>query len=147
MQYIYDDGASGGMAAYGRLDEVIYPNGRTLAYGYGPAGGMDDVLSRIATIAAERGYLQSAEPVSLTARAFEQEWGLDGTGNWAAFNEDLDGTGWDLEQTRQHNAANELTGATDWAAPAHDLAGNMTALPKRATKRTAKGPRKSKRRK
>ncbi len=84
-------------------------------------------------IAGTRGNLVDGQNGKEIADAvFAQDWGLDGTGNWAAFNEDLDGTGWDLEQTRQHNAANELTGATDWAAPAHDLAGNMTALPKPA---------------
>ncbi len=106
----------------------VVAHGESLAFD--EVYGLDD-LGRL--IAAERGYLQSIDPVSLTARAFEQEWGLDGTGNWAEFNEDLDGTGWDLQQTREHNAANEVTGATDWAAPAHDRAGNMTAMPKPAS--------------
>jgi YD repeat-containing protein len=30
---------------------VIYPNGRDVSYGYGSAGSIDDVLSRVATIA------------------------------------------------------------------------------------------------
>ena len=46
VQYTYADGATGGVAAYVRMTDVIYPNGRDISYSYGTAGGMDDILSR-----------------------------------------------------------------------------------------------------
>jgi len=54
------------------------------------------------------------------------QWSLDAAGNWAGYQVDANGDGdyldeEDLDQTRAHNAANELTGITgvlvqrDWA--------------------------------
>ncbi|MEX0885471.1 MAG: hypothetical protein WD009_03435 [Phycisphaeraceae bacterium] len=70
--------------------------------------------------------------------AFRQNWLLDGLGNWAGFDEDLDGgggSGWDLEQTRAHSDANEITSTTEttgsaWAGTDHDAAGNMVEMPR-----------------
>ena len=42
--------ASGGIAKYVRLTDVIYPNGRDVEYGYGTAGEADDIMSRVQTI-------------------------------------------------------------------------------------------------
>ncbi len=50
VQYTYADGASDGVAKYARLSNVVYPNGRNLHYGYGTAGAIDDIMSRLATI-------------------------------------------------------------------------------------------------
>ena len=60
-----------------------------------------------------------------------QAWDLDALGNWAGFNDAAAG----LEQTREHNAANEVvslgqgTGQAQWIDPVHDAAGNMTQAP------------------
>ena len=50
VYYEYDDGAVGGVAKYVRLADVLYPNGREVDYGYGTAGAIDDIMSRLATI-------------------------------------------------------------------------------------------------
>jgi RHS repeat-associated protein len=56
VQYVYADGSQGsGVAAYLRLTDVIYPNGRDVQYGYGMAGSTDDVLGQVATIAGSDG--------------------------------------------------------------------------------------------
>jgi RHS repeat-associated protein len=56
VQYVYDDGSQGsGVAAYLRLTDVIYPNGRDLEYGYGTPGSTDDVLDQVAMIAGSDG--------------------------------------------------------------------------------------------
>ena len=57
VQYDYEDGASGGVAKYVRLDAITYPNGREISYGYGSTGAIDDVMSRLATIADTSGTL------------------------------------------------------------------------------------------
>jgi len=88
-------------------------------------------------IAADRGNLNATKDgiVNGTA-AFSQDCGLDATGNWDSFDEDADGNGTnELVQTRDHNEVNETgtigaTTGTNWADPAHDRAGNMTAMPK-----------------
>ena len=50
VQYVYDDGATGGVASHLRMTDIIYPNGRDISYSYGTAGGADDVLSRMYVI-------------------------------------------------------------------------------------------------
>jgi RHS repeat-associated protein len=50
VQYTYADGATDGVAAYLRLTDIIYPNGRDVVYGYGDSGSTDDVLSRVESI-------------------------------------------------------------------------------------------------
>ena len=45
VQYVYDDGATGGVASHLRMTDIIYPNGRDISYSYGTAGGADDILS------------------------------------------------------------------------------------------------------
>ncbi len=78
----------------------------------------------------QRGQL-NANKDAILSKAFAEDWGLDATGNWSAFRQDLDGNGtWDLDQARAHNKANEVTSASSWATPSHDRAGNMVALPK-----------------
>ena len=74
--------------------------------------------------------------------AFKQDWGLDQLGNWATFNEDIDGDGDDdLVQDRAANTANEITDigiapdgtGADWINPVYDAAGNMTQIPQADT--------------
>lgn len=89
-----------------------------------PAGATDldekytyDGLNRLTN--TDRGTLSGGD---ITAPTFEQDWTLDGVGNWTTFNDN--GT----SQTRTHNAANEITnipGASPTTNTAHDAAGNM----------------------
>jgi hypothetical protein len=61
------------------------------------------------------------------------EWSLEALGNWKEFKEDAgDGSEWDLDQDRTHNAVNEMTGITggSWIVPGYDAAGNMLSGPK-----------------
>ena len=69
-------------------------------------------------------------------RNFEQNWSLDQLGNWPGFKErDTDtGSTWDLEQVREHNAANEITDLDNTTGPPwdelqHDAAGNIRVMP------------------
>ena len=79
---------------------------------------------------------------AITTKKFEQQWKLDQLGNWEEFDQDDNGNGtWDLEQSRTHNVANELTAVSlqsggagaNWADPAFDAAGNMTTIPQPAS--------------
>ena len=82
----------------------------------------------------KRGTLNGTQ-TAITSGTFEQQWGLDSTGNWKTFKQDNDGNGtWELNQTRTTNKANEITGITNsvgaaWATPTYDPAGNMTGIP------------------
>ena len=82
----------------------------------------------------KRGTLNGTQ-TAITSGTFEQQWGLDGTGNWKTFKQDNDGNGtWELNQTRTANKANEITGITNsvgaaWATPTYDPAGNMAGIP------------------
>jgi hypothetical protein len=50
-----------------------------------------------------------SDPDGAGSQDFAQNWTLDGMGNWSEFKQNGDGQGsWDLDQTRQHNAANEI---------------------------------------
>ena len=79
----------------------------------------------------DRGILNSTKD-AVTTKSFAEDWTLDMTRNWAAFKQDTDGDGiWDLNQSRAHNTANEVTQiAGSSAHVAYDSAGNMTSLPK-----------------
>ncbi len=60
VQYDYEDGATGGVAKYVRLDEVVYPDGnRTVDYDYGTTGAIDDIMSRLASIGDGTDYYAS----------------------------------------------------------------------------------------
>jgi RHS repeat-associated protein len=93
-------------------------------YGY-------DGSNRLTTM--KRGQLASL--VSITNLQFQQDWGLDDTGNWQEFNEDSNGDGTnDLVQARTANPVNEITDITNmtgaaWVQPGYDAAGNMTTIP------------------
>ncbi|MBX3436148.1 MAG: RHS repeat-associated core domain-containing protein, partial [Planctomycetaceae bacterium] len=87
--------------------------------------------------AAERGDLNGGK-TAISTLAFAQGYGLDQLNNWANFTEDDDGDAMlDLDQSRDHNDANEITDISEtigpaWATPAHDAAGNMTTIPQPA---------------
>ena len=81
-------------------------------------------------VGLERGQLIAGRD-AITTKTFGEDWALDATGNWTAFRQDLGGDGtWDLDQTRAHNRANEITSASSWTTAAHDRAGNMISMPK-----------------
>jgi RHS repeat-associated protein len=89
---------------------------------------------------AERGNLNTGY-TGLQTKNFGQEWKLDLVGNWdngasAAFSQDNDGNGtWELQQTRDHNKANETTSigaiaGDDWYDPTCATTGNLDTGPK-----------------
>jgi RHS repeat-associated protein len=78
---------------------------------------------------ADRGNLDGSH-TSISSKNFAHEWGLDALGNWSAFKEDNDTDAtWELDQTRSHNKANELSTASSWSTSGHDTRGNMTTAP------------------
>jgi RHS repeat-associated protein len=89
-----------------------------------------------------RGTLNGTQ-TAITTRTFQQQWGLDATGNWQAFKQDTDGNGtWDLVQSRTANKANEITAinnttGTAWVTPGYDRAGNMIGIPNPTISSTA----------
>ena len=97
-----------------------------------------DGLNRLSDF--DRGDL-NANKDGIATLSFAQEWSLKALGNWDNFKEDANGNGTfsdssDLDQTRTHNAANEITdisetaGQTAWATPQQDAMGNITSYPK-----------------
>ena len=82
---------------------------------------------------AERGTLAGSPYSSITSHTKRQNFGLEALGNWREFKDDAgDGSSWDLDQDRTHNAVNETTGITggSWIVPGYDAAGNMLSGPK-----------------
>jgi YD repeat-containing protein len=77
----------------------------------------------------------NAQKTGIASPSFAQSWDLDSTGNWRGFREDTDGDGrWDLDQTRTHSPANEITDIHEtaglaWITPEHDRNGNMVRIP------------------
>ena len=160
-------GTATGYDRFGRAGQMKYTQGATalvdLAYGYDAGSnrvyredmaasaqgqGLDELyghddLSRmnnfqVGTLNANKDAIASGD------LAFEQDWGLDQLGNWATFNEDIDGDGDgddDLVQDRAANTANEITDigiapdgiGADWINPVYDAAGNMTQIPQADT--------------
>jgi RHS repeat-associated protein len=88
----------------------------------------------------QRGQLTGAANAIVSGTlTFAQAWGLDATGNWAAFWENDTGASWNLQQARIANQVNEITRVSGggWVQPAYDAAGNMTAFPQVASPPTA----------
>lgn len=84
----------------------------------------------------QRGRLNGGH-TSISSKTFAQAWTLDATGNWQGFEEAATGGSLTLDQSRDSNTVNEITGITNsvgsaWATPAHDPAGNMTTIPQPA---------------
>jgi hypothetical protein len=79
----------------------------------------------------DRGDL-NANHGAISSKNFAEDWTLDMTGNWPTFKQDTDGNGtWDLNQSRTHDEANEITEITEIAGSsshvAHDRAANVTS--------------------
>jgi RHS repeat-associated protein len=141
-----------GLDRFGRVDNCLWKQSTTtlaqIQYGYDRASNrtwrMDGVLTGYDELYAydglyrltdqKRGTLNGTQ-TAITTGTFEQQWGLDPTGNWKTFKQDNDGNGtWELNQTRTANKVNEITGITNsvgtaWATPTYDGAGNMIGMP------------------
>ena len=88
------------------------------------------------------GVARTHDVATISKVQHTQDWTLGQTGNWLEFKVDSDGdTNLDLDQDRVHNKANEIHHATygsaitestgpSWIDPKHDMAGNMTLMPK-----------------
>jgi RHS repeat-associated protein len=88
--------------------------------------GVDQLVS------LDRGDLNTDKSALVSGtKTFAEAWTLDATGNWLRYRQDTDGDGvWNLDQSRDHNAANEILAiAGSSAHVAHDRAGNMTRIP------------------
>ncbi len=55
VSYTYDDGATGNVAKYSRMIEVVYPSGQQVWYNYPGSGTVGGALSRTGSIAADSG--------------------------------------------------------------------------------------------
>ena len=81
----------------------------------------------------QRGNLNGTKDgLVANSKTFAEDWSLDMTGNWSTYRQDEDGDGnWDLNQSRTHNGANEITQIAGVSIHvAHDRNGNMTKIPK-----------------
>jgi RHS repeat-associated protein len=74
----------------------------------------------------QRGAL-SADNSAIVNANLEQDWDLDETGNWTAFNQRIQTP---LAQTRTHKLDNQIDTIDTWDDPAHDGNGNMTLMPR-----------------
>ncbi len=121
--------------------KVEYSDANGSANTIGVLTGYDEVctydgLQRLSD--QKRGTLNSNQ-TAITSSTFQQQWGLDATGNWGTFKQDTDGNGtWELVQGRSANKANEITNINNttgaaWATPSYDKAGNMIGIPNPAT--------------
>ena len=141
-----------GLDRFGRVDNCQWKKSTTtlaqIQYGYDRASnrtwrkdgiltGYDELYSYDGLYRLtdqKRGTLNGTQ-TAITSGTFEQQWGLDATGNWKTFKQDNDGNGtWELNQTRTANKVNEITGITNsvgtaWATPTYDAAGNMINIP------------------
>ncbi len=97
-----------------------------------------DGLDRLTT--EKRGNLNAGKTDITGTPAYQEVFTLEATGNWRAQVQTTSGTQ-TLNQTRSHNAANEVgtigaTVGTNWIDPVHDLAGNLTQIPQVASEGT-----------
>jgi RHS repeat-associated protein len=112
---------------YSDIDSAIYAsNNRDQVYSY-------DSAHRLKTF--DQGTL-SGSTISGTPTE-EQDWSLDGLGNWSNYVTKTSGTT-DLNQNRTVNPVNEITNITEsigpaWATPGYDAAGSMTTIPQPGT--------------
>ncbi|MBI1370441.1 MAG: hypothetical protein GC162_17535 [Planctomycetes bacterium] len=90
-----------------------------------------DPINRLTNM--QRGTLNGGH-TAVSPLTFEQQWGLDAVGNWATFDQDSSGGGFDLQQQRTHNKVNEITDIAEttgpsWPTPGYDAAGNTNDFP------------------
>ena len=69
VQYAYADGSSNTI----RPTAIIYPNGRNLYFNYGTSGGIDDALSRVASLIDNDGTTHLADYTRIGADTFVQQ--------------------------------------------------------------------------
>ena len=65
--YAFADGSSGNTA---RRTSMTYPDGRVVAFGYGSAGSLDDVLSRVGSVTIQGEGQAAAYTCAGAARSF-----------------------------------------------------------------------------
>jgi RHS repeat-associated protein len=82
VQYAYVDGSANTI----RPTTVKYPNGRVLNYDYGSSGGMDDALSRIASLIDNDGTTHLADYTRLGLNAFVQQDSAQPQITWSLIN-------------------------------------------------------------
>lgn len=108
-----------------RRDEVARSNSAKFddLYGY-------DGLDRLTSM--DRGELNGGNTALVGSPTLTQDWpSLHSTGNWNHFQQGVVGA---LDQTRTHNAANEITNIARtvgdlWPTPGYDDNGNTTSFP------------------
>ncbi len=151
-----------GLDRFGRVVKCLWKHSSTtlaqIQYGYDRASnrtwrkdgvltGYDELYSydglyRLSD--QKRGTLNGTH-TAITSATFQQQWGLDATGNWKTFKQENDGNGtWELNQTRTANKAKEITGisnsvGTAWTTPTYDQTGNMIGIPDVGTTATGAG--------
>ena len=140
-QYTYN--LQGDVASKQNLYKTAYPTSTAPyldeSYTY---DSQDQLLS------LTRGQLNTANDLVFANTAtFQQNWTLDGMGNWANYTVEQ-GTGGNLtpsvDQDRTASAANEIQGLSqtvgNWAAPQYDNGsdgdGNMTTVPQPGSEAT-----------
>jgi RHS repeat-associated protein len=128
VEYIYGDGATGGVAKYNRLVFVFYPNGDHFhQYAYGNAGSVDDIMSRVERIGAGGDLYATYKYLGASKIVVEDyaeaEVKLDYTANNFAA---LDRFGRVLDQIWTDYGANPDV-AIDHYTYSYDRAGNRTS--------------------
>jgi RHS repeat-associated protein len=95
------------------LDEYVYE--------YDRAGNRTRKYNALNSDLNETYEYNALDELTSTVRnnGFDQSWTLDGLGNFSEFNDN------GSSQTRDVNAANEITSTTGIATPTYDLAGNI----------------------
>ncbi len=87
VQYQYADGSANTI----RATAIVYPNGRVLNYSYGASGGIDDALSRIASLIDDDGTTHLVDYTRIGHDAFVQSASPEPQIAWSLIN----GTGAD----------------------------------------------------
>ncbi len=131
VQYLYDDGGVGGVAAYVRLTVQSYPNVGGVSYGYGNSGAVDYIMGQLATITDSTGILLAQYTYlgagTIASEDLEQpQIELDySAGNFAA----LDRFGNVLDQVWASNGGNSGNLATplDGYTYTYNRSGNRTS--------------------
>jgi RHS repeat-associated protein len=120
IYYDYDDASN---RLYSDIDSAIHSgNNRDQVYTY-------DSAHRLKTF--DQGTLSGSTITGTPTQ--EQDWSLDGLGNWSNYVTKTSGTT-ALNQDRAVNKVNEITDITEsvgpaWVTPGYDAAGSMTTMP------------------
>jgi len=106
-----------------KIEQTAADNGVYLdeLYGY-------NALNELTSTA--RSQLNTAHDAITAHASLAEGWTLDGMGNWSNYSQS--GGGSTINQDRNTNALNEITGynsTSAWAVPYYDAAGNMTTMP------------------